>query len=1248
MSNKQDSELNGVKIFGDLNADVPVESFQTTNTKNPVFSIVNYTLMEGLTKAGQVSYYNDTFGYSGITSDLSFQLANFATGLQNSLLLQDAFTSDNIITTKLGMYLDSGDPSDNNNKPSKTLFKYDAFRQSIGSIWCLSTREYDKESNSYIDIKKVERLKNAYIGDAFLYSSTDGIQYNVLNPYSAPAGTPIQDFAPYTQAPANYSAHHKINSIGISQPILQDAQDVNPITAGSDDSKEKEEIIYIEFEESDNFESSVFVDADFTPIKDKMKLLSLFFTVDQKISGYTITPSIKQFLNNLNKLNFIWGQSNASEVNFGVPYDAVVDYEEVAQSSFIPPEPVTFLEMLAPPDPYTPVDVGQFTDTAATQIVKEVIGNLEGKKYEDITFNYSRAINKEYAYLYGEEIASKPTANITPFYNYISPAYETVATKTAIDELALPNIYKVAEDESYDFEAFGSKILNCANAEVTQINNSAETKKYNNVIIPAIGYFSDGYQISELQATLIEQTNNQLPDHIEPLPLDLVNKVEQSKDDFPFGVQIDFSGDDFLYETPDNNSLCILKADKKPVHNSGDLSEGISNFTGQEFLKKMFASGIVLDFIKTLIYSHFAGDNLSNPPNMDPEKFALLASSPEFPNGAQIAKGIMDPPLRYVNEILEPSSVDLLPDSEQVYTNSEAKTEYDFMKWLETYHVDGPGSSSPNENSILYKNNGDIQKVTKAFGNESFVDVFNSFMSDNVSTANYASFMLRIHDLLYEPPTDVADHLLYRSFKECVSKMSYKKQAEGAPSNQFSMQQTLFYRIAKYKQGGFGANNELIQNIFIPAHGISMPDNSKVPDPNYRYIDTQVRYGEAYTYEISCYKMVIGTEYEYDFAPYNTNPGASSNSKYDSERNTRINNLASSLKYGDQTSEFYKNGDYITPIYKLTTTEDSSDEEKNKRLMMFAVRSRPSVKIIEVPYFREQFVAVMDKPPISPLVNLYPLAGKKNDLLISFENQTGDIQQIPIAIYPSDNQYFALERLQQHRAIRGDDGFLINPSLHYRSDDFPSAYEVFRLEGVKPSSYSDFKNAEYKKLKITEETSFIDKIDTNTKYYYVFRTVDLHGNISNPTPLYEVEMVEDSGAVYPLIRVVDFASDVPYTYSKNFRRYLKIDVSSLQSMLNEELSQIDGTTAYVPDVPPVLGQSSYGGTIGTVWNKNRPYKFRVRSKKTGRVFDLNVKFKVRHTDSIEPPTDCNDNVEPGGIIVKDVKDYLGAEGDGDL
>ena len=179
---------------------------------------------------------------------------------------------------------------------------------------------------------------------------------------------------------------------------------------------------------------------------------------------------------------------------------------------------------------------------------------------------------------------------------------------------------------------------------------------------------------------------------------------------------------------------------------------------------------------------------------------------------------------------------------------------------------------------------------------------------------------------------------------------------------------------------------------------------------------------------------------------------------------------------------------------------------------------------------------------------------------------------------------------------------------------------------------------------MTDATSYVDKIETNTKYYYVFRTIDLHGNISNPSPLYEVEMVENSGVVFPTISVVEFDSDINYVYSKSFRKHLKIDASTIQSEVNEIASGlIDGETAYNPNKDPKLGP-----TIGDIWDNNQPYKFRIRSRHTGKTLDLNVRFRLRHNDIFEPPTDCYDNVKPGGIVSKVLKDYIGSEGEGDL
>ena len=49
--------------------------------------------------------------------------------------------------------------------------------------------------------------------------------------------------------------------------------------------------------------------------------------------------------------------------------------------------------------------------------------------------------------------------------------------------------------------------------------------------------------------------------------------------------------------------------------------------------------------------------------------------------------------------------------------------------------------------------------------------------------------------------------------------------------------------------------------------------------------------------------------------------------------------------------------------------------------------------------------------------------------------------------------------------------------------------------------------------------SYVDDIQPNTKYYYMFRSVDIHSHYSYPSEIYEVEMIEDAGAVYPRVRL---------------------------------------------------------------------------------------------------------------------------------
>ena len=67
-----------------------------------------------------------------------------------------------------------------------------------------------------------------------------------------------------------------------------------------------------------------------------------------------------------------------------------------------------------------------------------------------------------------------------------------------------------------------------------------------------------------------------------------------------------------------------------------------------------------------------------------------------------------------------------------------------------------------------------------------------------------------------------------------------------------------------------------------------------------------------------------------------------------------------------------------------------------------------------------------------------------------------------------------------------------------------------------------FKNAQKTTLKIRKEASYIDKLEHNVKYYYTFRTIDYHRNPSLPSPVYQVELVENSGVVYPVVSIYQF------------------------------------------------------------------------------------------------------------------------------
>ena len=123
----------------------------------------------------------------------------------------------------------------------------------------------------------------------------------------------------------------------------------------------------------------------------------------------------------------------------------------------------------------------------------------------------------------------------------------------------------------------------------------------------------------------------------------------------------------------------------------------------------------------------------------------------------------------------------------------------------------------------------------------------------------------------------------------------------------------------------------------------------------------------------------------------------------------------------------------------------------------------------------------------------------------------------------------------------------------------------------------------------------------------MFRTIDVHAGISNPSAIYEIELYNDGGAGYPMIRHYDLSSPNPKTTTKSARKIIQIIPRIAQVFLNEEASGlVDGGV-----VQPAAGNKNIvlGNQAEPLFGKK--FKIRFTSKSTGKKVDLNVNFKTK-------------------------------------
>ena len=329
-----------------------------------------------------------------------------------------------------------------------------------------------------------------------------------------------------------------------------------------------------------------------------------------------------------------------------------------------------------------------------------------------------------------------------------------------------------------------------------------------------------------------------------------------------------------------------------------------------------------------------------------------------------------------------------------------------------------------------------------------------------------------------------------------------------------------------------------------------------------------------------------------------------------------------------QALERERAGHRTVDDYRATFGEEYYSDPYTNHHAQFAVNNRPHVLLVEADAFSPDKnptstkAKIVDSPPMPPDVEIVPYRSVNNKVLLRLNDSSGRYTDNPIMIDESDFDDYKDQIIMQNPSIQANRITSANIERDYEivfdTDDYPRAFEIYRVDRP-PLSYRSFANGSRTTLDNTAAglssspalladspllaakvfqtaNSFIDSVVPNKKYWYTFRTVDVHGNLSNPSAILQLEMVDTGNSIFPVIEEYSFLEEQD-VYTKPAGRYLMIAPSSNQQEKHEDVTDAQ---SFVDK--PLLGPRPREGMWG------RKYKLRITSKLTGKKVDINFVF----------------------------------------
>jgi len=487
-------------------------------------------------------------------------------------------------------------------------------------------------------------------------------------------------------------------------------------------------------------------------------------------------------------------------------------------------------------------------------------------------------------------------------------------------------------------------------------------------------------------------------------------------------------------------------------------------------------------------------------------------------------------------------------------------------------------------------------------------------------------------------------------------KRNFQEIMEGKPA----YAEDIMYVIRKVKlftpwQSGSTLDQEpeeqVVQNIFFP--------NSTKLDA-IKYIDTQVRYASitslpsaaasqawkqvntvGYRYDIYAMRLVYGAKYHYKWIPYLNDTTGTPSDSFTGETTNTTN--VTGLKNHFNHTYFFADSDGIddgSPALMKKQSFNKAQAPNASTAGPYANNARAStgelddmlfnglgwenwhagdlgalgtplggyyqrflatvrvfvesdIKIIADKVFSTPAMYILDSPPMPPDVSILPYRAVNNKIKIILNAGIGEYRDEPVIMDDFDLERFGLVKQSQLT----DDN-----KIKFASDTPAGEFQIFRTT-KKPFSYADFDHHPVlaDTSGILSKTSFEDTILPNKKYYYAFRAWEQNGTlVSNPSPVYEVELIDEQGAVKPVIRTVSFA-EIHEEKTKEIQKYLYIAPSTLQLLFSKNENVESIFSEYQTN--PTTADDAFKDKL-----QKKRFKIRLTSKSSGRKIDFNFSF----------------------------------------